>query len=450
MPGVALYRRPADATFLINIGLAFLSGHLLHLYIVEGLPSASRVRKSLPHPMLCGAALAVLAGLLGSGLAFSVRAERLVASLAQTGIALALAAFVVGLLIAMRHKSTRALAASVLVALSGGELLWRNAASSLNAEPLKLYSVYAHMRPDDAAGLAVLRKALAADRRDGKRPRVEILGLNGPWQNASMVLRLEDTLGYNPLRIATYEGAVGAGENAQDLTVRQFPASFRGYGSRLAALLGLEYLVLDRPLSRLPRGFPHPAATAIYTSETMYIYKLGAIAPRTYFATRVEPVDPRSALAAQVIPDFDWQTAALIDESRVAAVDAAMKAASKPPARKAPAAPKADIVRYGDTDVVIESESTRPGMVVLHDIDYPGWIVRVDGIKRPLLRANLLFRGVEVPAGHHRVEFSFQPLSFANFSAFGRSLLEKHAKSQAMKRAAARIAVRELMLRPTL
>ena len=72
-----------------------------------------------------------------------------------------------------------------------------------------------------------------------------------------MVLGFEDTIGYNPLRIADYERAVGPGENAVDPNLRQFPATFRGYKCRLAGLLGLEYLVLDRPIEKLPRHFPH-------------------------------------------------------------------------------------------------------------------------------------------------------------------------------------------------
>src|SRR6185436_4890058 len=90
----------------------------------------------------------------------------------------------------------------------------------------------------------------------GERPRVEILGLGGAWQNASMVFGLEDTLGYNPLRIADYERAVGPGENAADPNLRNFPRTFKGYRCRLASLLGLEYLVLDRPMEKMPRRFP--------------------------------------------------------------------------------------------------------------------------------------------------------------------------------------------------
>ena len=86
--------------------------------------------------------------------------------------------------------------------------------------------------PEQLQGLKILKEELAARNAKGDHPRVEILGLGGAWQNASMVLGLEDTIGYNPLRIADYERAVGPGENAVDPNLRQFPATFRGYKCR--------------------------------------------------------------------------------------------------------------------------------------------------------------------------------------------------------------------------
>ena len=42
VPGIDLYRRPADATFLINFALAFASGYLVHRYLARGRPAARR------------------------------------------------------------------------------------------------------------------------------------------------------------------------------------------------------------------------------------------------------------------------------------------------------------------------------------------------------------------------------------------------------------------------
>jgi hypothetical protein len=50
----------------------------------------------------------------------------------------------------------------------------------------------------------------------------------------------------------------------------------------------------------------------------------------------------------------------------------------------------------------------------VHDTYYPGWLAEVDGRPASIQRAFVLFRGVEVPAGTHRVTFRFAPFSFTN------------------------------------
>ncbi|MGO9685082.1 MAG: YfhO family protein, partial [Beijerinckiaceae bacterium] len=93
-----------------------------------------------------------------------------------------------------------------------------------------------------------------------------------------------------------------------------------------------------------------------------------------------------------------------------------------------PANASVSLVKYDDNAVELNVETDTAGVVVLHDLFYPGWRVRVDGQERPVLRANILFRGVEVPAGHHKVRFSFEPLSLANLAAASAGLLHEHAE----------------------
>lgn len=431
IPGVSLYRRPADATFVLNIALAFGAGFLLHRYVEEGPP---RPFQMLPRQIAAALAASTALGvaiLIGAGLSFSLREGRMLASLGQLGMGAALAAIGAALLLGLKARRWRGLAAALFVFFSGGEIIWRNAASSLNAEPAERYSVYSGMNPAEAAGVNVLRREIAAKALEGDRPRIEILGLKGPWQNASMVLKFENTLGYNPLRIDGYERAVGPGDNAGDPNLRHYPGTFRGYKCHLASLLGLEYLVLDRPLMRLPRHVPRPRASQIYASDSMYIYKLGKAAPRTYFASRIKTVDSEDVLDEQVLPDFDLANEVLIDQSSIGDLraDYPGKGADAPPPSglEAPAKAHLEIVKYSNNEVDIDVETDKPGIVVLHDLYYPGWEVRVDGRRQPILHANLLFRGVETPVGRHRIEFTFHPLSWTNLVAAASGILHKNA-----------------------
>ena len=52
-----------------------------------------------------------------------------------------------------------------------------------------------------------------------------------------------------------------------------------------------------------------------------------------------------------------------------------------------------------------------PGLLVLSEIDYPGWVVRVDNTRANIRSAAGILRAVELPAGNHAVTFTYQPAS---------------------------------------
>jgi hypothetical protein len=51
-----------------------------------------------------------------------------------------------------------------------------------------------------------------------------------------------------------------------------------------------------------------------------------------------------------------------------------------------------------------------PGLLVLSEIDYPGWIVRVDNVKASIQPVAGILRGVSLPAGEHVVTFTYEPV----------------------------------------
>ena len=422
MPGVSLYRRPADASFLINIAVAFVSGYLLHRFIEEGSPHLDLMRPRTAIPPIATSIGA--AWLIGAGLAFARQAGHLDKSLPRLGVALALVAAVSAAIILLRAPRRRSLAAAVLVGATAGQLIWQNAGSALNAEPASRYAANAELPADQARGLAALRQDMATHLSSGVDPRVEVQGLDGPWQNAALIFKLQNTAGYNPLRIAAYERAIGVGESTNDPSLRSFPDTFRGYNSRLAALLGLGYLVVDRPINDLPRHYPRPRATLLFSSDRFYIYRLdGAAVPRVHVAQRVIPVDSDDVIDEGDIPDFDVSAETLVDQDDIAAVkNKALVQDDTTVTAGAPSGSTANIVDYADNHVSVVVDAARDGVLVLHDLAYPGWVATVDGRPAPILRADLLFRGVEITAGHHTVAFSFQPFALSNLAAAARTI----------------------------
>jgi hypothetical protein len=72
----------------------------------------------------------------------------------------------------------------------------------------------------------------------------------------------------------------------------------------------------------------------------------------------------------------------------------------------------ARITTYQPEHVVVEANASRPAELVLTDLHFPGWKVKLDGKDADLHRVDYLLRGTSLPPGRHRVEFRYEPLSF--------------------------------------
>jgi len=57
----------------------------------------------------------------------------------------------------------------------------------------------------------------------------------------------------------------------------------------------------------------------------------------------------------------------------------------------------------------LELAMATDGLLVVRDVWYPGWIVRLDNRVVPIHRADYLFRAVTIPAGTHRLEMRYEP-----------------------------------------
>jgi hypothetical protein len=61
---------------------------------------------------------------------------------------------------------------------------------------------------------------------------------------------------------------------------------------------------------------------------------------------------------------------------------------------------------------VLEAHLDSPGLVILCDVYYPGWVLKIDGKPATIYRANGAMRAAYVSAGNSRLIYSYQPRSF--------------------------------------
>ena len=118
----------------------------------------------------------------------------------------------------------------------------------------------------------------------------------------------------------------------------------------------------------------------------------------------------RGELAGQ---SFDPRQVALVDHATAASLNPALVASTEESGETEPEVVKAGILERKPTRMVIEAEAQKPSILVLGEIDYPGWKATVDGVEARLLRVNYNLRAVELPAGRRRIELIYRPASLA-------------------------------------
>jgi len=227
--------------------------------------------------------------------------------------------------------------------------------------------------------------------------------------NYGLVYGVEDLGGGSPLEVQRYHDLVEA-----------LPQE------RLWELLNVKYVITWRGSL--------PGAELIYQEpkgdEMTYLYRLNTVGPRAWVVHQTEVIpDDTVALARLADPAFDPRRVALLAEP-VALADA--------PA----ATSQVVLVERRPGRLVLDVDAAADGLLILAEVYYPGWRAKVDSrddtpvpssslsairpteprarpsdgqagaSEAPVLRADYTLRAVPVPAGRHRVELAFDPLSF--------------------------------------
>ncbi|WP_406853700.1 hypothetical protein ABEG18_14155 [Alsobacter sp. KACC 23698] len=394
LPGSNLFRRPADATFTLGAVAAVLAGYGVHRLLAGTLRPATLGR------LAAGAGL-VAAGFLLCGVVAMAK-DRLAAAAGSLALGVALvAASAAALWAAAQLSPARPLAAAALLAaVLTGDLALSNGPNESTALPPETYDV---LRPDSRnATVALLKAKLAEGAAPDRRDRIEFAGVDFHWPNASMTHGLDNTLGYNPIRLDHYSRATGAQDHVALPSQRSFAPLMPSYRSLLADMLGLRFIVTRGDVAEIDPTLAPGDLIEIARTPDGRIYENPRALPRVLFATQARQADFEALLRTGAWPaDFDPARMVLLERP------------AAPPGPDADQPGTATLRGYANTQVTVSASSPAGGYVVLNDSWHPWWYAEVDGKPAPLLRANVIFRAVPVGPGAHEVRFVFRPLEGA-------------------------------------
>jgi hypothetical protein len=392
IPSFALFQGPARWLSVFTIAMCALSG--------IGAEYTLRDRDSLRRSTgwivigvaLVGAGLASRGFLAGRSATFSDATARL-------GLFVAIGALLFGLRppIGARSFSRWAIAVVAVVAF---DLLTAHAALNPTLDPAlyRLSSPSAEALRADGDGRVFLFDAddAAVRERFGVSLPFADFGPDGveAWMdfrasqiaNASMIDGIPSASNFDSLLVSQYLQLREA-INDQPLDA----------ALRLLGLMHVRYISSARNL----------ALPVVYRSRVATIYRNDEALPRARIvpSARVE-ADP---LAAVLDPSFDPQAEVILEQLPQSS-DAELDTS-----RIAHDALRFTVQSLRDTPntVTIRAASESDGWLVLADTWFPGWRASIDGLPAPVLRANVAFRAVALPAGEHVVEFRYEPDSFS-------------------------------------
>jgi hypothetical protein len=163
---------------------------------------------------------------------------------------------------------------------------------------------------------------------------------------------------------------------------------------RVVGMLGGRYVIADPGTD-----VRSPVLSKVYDGEDATIFENELAVPRAYVAQRVRVVGGESEeISVAADPSMDARSDVVVRRDEVGAEPFPSGADSG----------AARVISEDNTRVTLRAEASRRSVVVLDDGWAPGWSVEVDGKPARALQANVVLRGVVVPAGEHEIVWRYR------------------------------------------
>lgn len=200
--------------------------------------------------------------------------------------------------------------------------------------------------------------------------------------HAACTAGLTEVGGITPMHVGYY----------QDF-IKQVPREVRW------SLLNVRYLVTWRSVLDDHLGQPVAAQLLAQQGEgkdAVYTFRLADEHPRAWVVHEAEVKPDRSSIyTALAAPEFDPRRVAYVSTPIAVTPNQAVEPVS--------------IELVQPDRLVVETTLATPGLLVLSEVNYPGWSASVNGQPHPIVEVDGLLRGIVLANGPARIELVFQP-----------------------------------------
>lgn len=210
--------------------------------------------------------------------------------------------------------------------------------------------------------------------------------------NVGMLYGISDIRGYDsiiPKQYADYMRLLAPQDELLFNRIAPF-YSPDPFDSQLFNLLNVKYVLTTRAL-------PNAGYSLVYDNE-IKIYRNDRVLPRAFMVPQARTIADRDTLLGE-LRQFDPTREVLIEENPI---EARAQSCSFNPV---------SIEKYSSSEVILKSNQTCAGWLVLADSYFPGWIAQINEQDTHLYKADFNFRSVFVPAGAHTIRFKYSPVS---------------------------------------
>ena len=395
LPGIAFFRRPADATFVLGALIAVMAGYFVHCWLAGAVGSATRTQRAVE----IGVVLVLVA--LAFGLAAEVVSPKAGIAPVANGIVGAAAA-IAALWLARRLDARLPFAAAALLAaVMALDFAWNAPPHISTGLPSATFEA---LKPDTTnETVRLIRARLAAvDAAPDRRDRVEMIGIAYHWQNLSLAQDFDHVFGHNPLRLRWFYEATRVGDYIATPGQRTFSPLYPSYRSTFAELFGVRLIATGVPIGEIDKSLRPGDLDLIARTRDAYVYENPRALPRVMVVGDWQVADFQRLYAAGWPAAVDPRKTVLLSRAPPGLAAGAVRAAGT-----------ARLVHYANTEVEIAVDAPDGGLLLLNDVWHPWWRATLDGQPVDILRANVIFRAVVLPPGTHNVRFTFAPFTGA-------------------------------------